>query len=237
MHWNVQNEADSKCTLFIWSPVWYYPRHSCITQRKDKGNLLKQDDNTVLLKLTFYTWWLVTHNFVLHSHMVQSCLNPDWAWRTRRGFNIKHDTLQCSSAWRTHRCRMRKLFNSCSFKSIHFIMVFNLLIHSLCTLSDVITIDKTGENFRLIYDVKGRFIIHRISNDEAKVDHLVIVFFELEEKFKPSYQWFCQQNISESLNVYCGCQVGSGTRHHQTSVQLLVGTHKFILIFCTVSGF
>ncbi|XP_072022462.1 small ribosomal subunit protein eS4-like [Amphiura filiformis] len=33
---------------------------------------------------------------------------------------------------------------------------------------DVITIDKTGENFRLIYDVKGRFTIHRISNDEAK---------------------------------------------------------------------
>jgi len=33
---------------------------------------------------------------------------------------------------------------------------------------DVITIDKTGENFRLIYDIKGRFTIHRISNDEAK---------------------------------------------------------------------
>ena len=35
--------------------------------------------------------------------------------------------------------------------------------------ADVITIEKTGENFRLIYDVKGRFTIHRISNDEAKV--------------------------------------------------------------------
>jgi len=33
---------------------------------------------------------------------------------------------------------------------------------------DVIQIDKTGENFRLIYDVKGRFTIHRITNQEAK---------------------------------------------------------------------
>merc|ERR1711981_857862 len=33
---------------------------------------------------------------------------------------------------------------------------------------DVVQIDKTGENFRLIYDVKGRFTIHRITNQEAK---------------------------------------------------------------------
>jgi len=33
---------------------------------------------------------------------------------------------------------------------------------------DVVQIDKTGENFRLIYDVKGRFVIHRITNQEAK---------------------------------------------------------------------
>lgn len=33
---------------------------------------------------------------------------------------------------------------------------------------DVITIEKTGENFRLIYDVKGRYSIHRITPEEAK---------------------------------------------------------------------
>ncbi|TDG44463.1 hypothetical protein AWZ03_009100 [Drosophila navojoa] len=33
---------------------------------------------------------------------------------------------------------------------------------------DVITIEKTGEFFRLVYDVKGRFTIHRISAEEAK---------------------------------------------------------------------
>uniref|UniRef100_A0A336M3H5 40S ribosomal protein S4 n=1 Tax=Culicoides sonorensis TaxID=179676 RepID=A0A336M3H5_CULSO len=33
---------------------------------------------------------------------------------------------------------------------------------------DVITIEKTNEYFRLIYDVKGRFTVHRISAEEAK---------------------------------------------------------------------
>merc|ERR1712137_1450105 len=33
---------------------------------------------------------------------------------------------------------------------------------------DVITIDKTGEFFRLVYDVKGRFAIHRITAEEAQ---------------------------------------------------------------------
>jgi len=33
---------------------------------------------------------------------------------------------------------------------------------------DVISIEKTGENFRLVYDTKGRFTIHRITEEEAK---------------------------------------------------------------------
>jgi small subunit ribosomal protein S4e len=33
---------------------------------------------------------------------------------------------------------------------------------------DVISIEKTGENFRLVYDVKGRFAIHRITAEEAE---------------------------------------------------------------------
>lgn len=32
---------------------------------------------------------------------------------------------------------------------------------------DVIDIDKTDEHFRLVYDTKGRFVVHRISKDEA----------------------------------------------------------------------
>jgi len=33
---------------------------------------------------------------------------------------------------------------------------------------DVISIEKTNENFRLIYDVKGRFTVHRITKEEAQ---------------------------------------------------------------------
>lgn len=33
---------------------------------------------------------------------------------------------------------------------------------------DVISIPRTGEHFRLLYDVKGRFTIHRITAEEAK---------------------------------------------------------------------
>ena len=32
---------------------------------------------------------------------------------------------------------------------------------------DVISIEKSGEHFRLLYDVKGRFTIHRITPEEA----------------------------------------------------------------------
>lgn len=35
-------------------------------------------------------------------------------------------------------------------------------------LLDVISIERNGENFRLIYDTKGRFTVHRITADEAK---------------------------------------------------------------------
>ena len=33
---------------------------------------------------------------------------------------------------------------------------------------DVISIEKTGENFRLVYDTKGRFTVHRITAEEAE---------------------------------------------------------------------
>ena len=55
----------------------------------------------------------------------------------------------------------------------------------------MITIEKTGENFRLLYDVKGRFTTHRIHSDEAKVssirnimklEQLLIVMFSFQYK-------------------------------------------------------
>ena len=35
--------------------------------------------------------------------------------------------------------------------------------------TDVVSIPKTNENFRLLYDTKGRFRLHSIRDDEAKV--------------------------------------------------------------------
>ncbi len=32
---------------------------------------------------------------------------------------------------------------------------------------DIIRIDKTNENFRLVYDTKGRFVVHAITGEEA----------------------------------------------------------------------
>merc|ERR1719421_537864 len=33
---------------------------------------------------------------------------------------------------------------------------------------DVVTLSKCGENFRLLYNTKGRFVLHRIDEGEAK---------------------------------------------------------------------
>ena len=59
---------------------------------------------------------------------------------------------------------------------------------SYCLIPDVISIDKTGENFRLIYDTKGRFAIHRITPEEAKVSDastLGCCFKVLDSKLQP----------------------------------------------------
>lgn len=50
---------------------------------------------------------------------------------------------------------------------------YRILMMLFVVVLDVVTIDKTGEHFRLIYDVKGRFTIHRISAEEAKVSRIV----------------------------------------------------------------
>lgn len=41
---------------------------------------------------------------------------------------------------------------------------------------DVVSIKKTGEHFRILYDVKGRFILHRITDEEAKVYLINMIF-------------------------------------------------------------
>jgi len=50
---------------------------------------------------------------------------------------------------------------------------------------DVISIEKTGEHFRLVYDVKGRFTIHRITAEEAKYKLLKVKKVQLGAKGVP----------------------------------------------------
>lgn len=50
---------------------------------------------------------------------------------------------------------------------------------------DVISIEKTGENFRLIYDTKGRFTIHRITAEEASYKLCKVKQVKLGDKAIP----------------------------------------------------
>jgi len=50
---------------------------------------------------------------------------------------------------------------------------------------DVISIEKNSENFRLVYDVKGRFTIHRITAEEAKYKLLKVRKVQLGPKGIP----------------------------------------------------
>merc|ERR1712080_477113 len=35
-----------------------------------------------------------------------------------------------------------------------------------CGFNDVISLDKTDEHFRMLYDAKGRFVLHRLNNNK-----------------------------------------------------------------------
>ena len=54
----------------------------------------------------------------------------------------------------------------CVLTHSHFLLTLFLCI---CDNPDVISIPKTNENFRLMYDVKGRYTVHKIDEAEAKV--------------------------------------------------------------------
>jgi len=50
---------------------------------------------------------------------------------------------------------------------------------------DVVSIEKSGEHFRILYDVKGRFIVHRITPEEASYKLLKVRKVQLGAKGVP----------------------------------------------------
>lgn len=52
-----------------------------------------------------------------------------------------------------------------------------------CGFQDVVTINRTGEHFRLIYDTKGRFHLHRIPVAEATVCFVCLCVQGYEYKY------------------------------------------------------
>ena len=69
-------------------------------------------------------------------------------------------------------------------------------------VSDVISIEKTSENFRLVYDVKGRFAVHRITPDEASVSYgLSFVESIPNERICSTIVWTLA-NFKKKKNLY-----------------------------------
>ena len=50
---------------------------------------------------------------------------------------------------------------------------------------DVVSIEKSGEHFRILYDVKGRFVVHRITAEEASYKLLKVKKVQLGAKGVP----------------------------------------------------
>lgn len=70
----------------------------------------------------------------------------------------------CQLMWLHHQHLLRCKLSICTN-----VNPFKCSDSAVSVRSDVISIEKTGEHFRLIYDVKGRFTVHRITAEEAKV--------------------------------------------------------------------
>ena len=74
------------------------------------------------------------------------------------------------------------------------------------SVPDVISIERTNEFFRILYDSKGRFVVHRIKPEEAKVrqgflDSLLHNIFSVDG-LRLSLLWFEPHFILSGLT---GC--------------------------------
>ncbi|KAI9888964.1 MAG: 40S ribosomal protein S4 [Vezdaea aestivalis] len=105
------------------------------------------------------------------SHWLLDKLSGSYAPRPSSG---PHKLRECMPLIVFIRNRLKYALNSRETKSILMQRLIKV-DHKVRTdatypagFQDVISIEKTGENFRLLYDTKGRFAVHRITNEEAE---------------------------------------------------------------------
>lgn len=79
------------------------------------------------------------------------------------GHLLLHGNCLFGTALSPSYCIVCILFNSFIGLTILFVL-------------DVVSIPKTSENFRLLYDTKGRFRLHSIRDEEAKVCYFHLLF-------------------------------------------------------------
>jgi small subunit ribosomal protein S4e len=103
-------------------------------------------------------------------HKTRECLPMIIFLRNRLKYALTYDEARKICKQRLikidGRVRTDFLFPA-GFMGLYSMKSMVLLTHDICL--DVISIEKTSENFRLIYDIKGRFCVHRITPEEAKV--------------------------------------------------------------------
>jgi len=55
-----------------------------------------------------------------------------------------------------------------------------------CGFMDVVSLPKAGDNFRLLFDTKGRFVLHRVTEDEAKYKLAKVTLLKVGAKKIPA---------------------------------------------------
>lgn len=88
---------------------------------------------------------------------------------------------------RPHAERARRgahaMFAACRLPSFRWLTLFLLLL--LFALADVVSLEKSNEFFRLLYDVRGRFAVHRVGAEEAKYKLCRVKQLEMGKKKVP----------------------------------------------------
>jgi len=104
------------------------------------------------------------------SHWMMDKLKGDWAPRPSTG---PHKLRECMPLAVLLRNRLKYALTYKEVKQIcmqRFVKVDNKIRTDVCFptgFMDVVTLEKTNQHFRMLYDTKGRFIVHQIHKDEA----------------------------------------------------------------------